>query len=53
MTVILNNVLWHPTHCYCPACRANDNTRQRRLTFVLSTILAGALWVLWNEVQKH
>lgn len=42
----------HFSKCYCPACRANDNTRQRRLTFVLSTILAVGLWVLIQEMRK-
>lgn len=42
----------HPVLCYCPACRATDNARQRKLTFVLSTILAGAVWLLIGEMRK-
>lgn len=41
-----------PTHCYCPTCRAADHARQRKLTFVLSTILAAAVWLLIGEMKK-
>ncbi len=39
----------------CPCCKCHEgrlyNARQRRLTAVLSTVLAGLLYALWRTMQ--
>lgn len=42
----------HLSLCYCPDCRAAEQSRQKKLTILLSTVLGLALWLLFKEASK-